>query len=288
MSRTWEHLEPIPRETRVTAPDGTESVEPLREPREGELVVRILATVASADVVIPGAVVEVVAVQEKDELVVGDRLWIFDRAPCGHCEICRRGFSANCPDAARVLIPSFASEFLVVPAWIARRGRVRLPMALSDASASELGSGAWILRALHLHACANPLRILVVADGPSAQLAGILIETRWPDARRVLCSETSAEGYHRSSIDPTEILAGLEHPADLVLCLRSVQDERIRPLIGPGARILLAGGASLETSESLWSTEAMVGSSVGAVPSDLEDYRKYFAAFSMRWDALGR
>jgi len=284
MSRAWEHYEPIPTVSRRRLQDGSVAVVPLADPRDGELVVRVVAPAGASDRVFAGAVVEVVAVQEKDELVLGDRLWVFDRAPCGHCETCRRDHGTMCPDANRVLVPGFDVDVAILPAWIARRGRVRLPVALSDAAAAAMGEHAWILRALHLHAPANPLRILVVGDGAASEFAGIFLETRWPDARRIRWGAGGADGFHASESAPDRILAELEHPADLVLCLRDVAGSELAGLVAAGARVVLAGGATLRDGSALWGREAVVAASTGAVPDDLEGFRKQFAAFSARWD----
>jgi|GEM_PF-6183626 len=285
MSREWIHIEPIPETSRVVRDDGTESVEALRAPRDGELVVRVLRKWKGTGLSPEGAIVEIVAVQETDELVVGDRLAVFDRASCGHCETCRRDHASLCPDAARILIPSFDAEFLVVPAWIARRGRVRLPQALSNGAAAVLGEYAWLLRALRLHAMANPLRILVFGEGGCIPFLGAFLEARWPDARRVLWSGRSAIGFHAEVSSKDAVLAALEEPADLVLALAAVDGDDLATILAPGGRILLAGGAAMRNPDSLWRREAVVASSEGAVSGDMDAWRKSFEAFSERWDA---
>lgn len=284
MSRAWEHYEPIPTSSRRRLPDGGFETVPLAAPRDGELVVRVAAAAGAGERGFAGAVVEVVAVQEKDELVLGDRLWVFDRAPCGHCETCRRDHAPLCPDASRVLVPGFDVDVVVLPAWIARRGRVRLPVALSDAAAAAMGDHAGILRALRLHAPSNPLRILVVGDGEASEFAGIFLETRWPDARRVRWGAGASDGYHASESGTGPILVALEHPADLVLCLRDVVGSELAELVAPGAVVLLVGGSMLRDGSDLWRRESTVAASTGAVPDDLEAFRKQFAAFSERWD----
>lgn len=283
MNRAWLHHEPIPLATRVLAADGTESVEPLRQARDGELVVRSLRPWSGAGNGPDGAVVEVVAAQEKDELVPGDRVAVFASAPCGHCETCRRGHATLCPDASRILVPSFRSEYLVLPAWIARRGRVRLPVTVSDEAAAALGSRSWLLRALRRIAPDNPLRILVLADGDEAGFLGRLLETRWPDARRVLLGSGDGQGFHGASSGIGSASAALGFPADFVLALRDVDGAALAPLVAPGARVALARGAGLGAPEELWAREVLVASASAAVPDDLESWRRWFPAFSERW-----
>jgi len=287
MSRAWLHHEPIPAATRVRTADGTESVEPLREARDGELVVRVDRAWDAAGRGPDGAVVEVLAAQEKDELVPGDRLAVFASAPCGHCETCRRGHAPLCLDAARVLVPSFRSQYLVLPAWIARRGRVRLPTALSDSAAAALGERSWMLRALRRIAPDNPLRILVLADASESGFLGRLLETRWPDARRVLLGSGEAEGFHAVVPDAASALSALEFPADFVLALRDLDGVGLASVVAPGARVALARGAVLRTPEALWSREVLVASASSAVPEDMEGWRRWFPAFSERWGSTG-
>jgi hypothetical protein len=286
MKRAWLHHEPIPLATRVWAPDGTESVEPLRQARDGELVVRVERRWDARGLGPDGAVVEVLAAQEKDELVPGDRLAVFASAPCGHCETCRRGHATLCLDSARVLVPSFRCQYLVLPAWIARRGRVRLPVTLSDGAAAAMGARAWVLRALRRLAPDNPLRILVLANGSEAEFLGRLLETRWPDARRVLLGSAGVEGFHASAPDPHSALAALEFPADFVLALRDLDGAELSPVVAPGARLALARGAALTTPGALWDREVLAASATSAVVEDMEAWRRWFPAFSERWGDL--
>lgn len=287
MSRAWEHYEPIPTNSVLVHRDGRREEIPLEPPREGELVVRVQGTTTD----IPGnrgAVVEIVAVQEKDDLVLGDRLWIFDRASCGHCETCRRGHGTNCPDYQRTFLPHLDVDFLVVPSWIAKRASVRLPVALSTDAGVALGAHAWVLRALRLHAPQNPLRILVLGGGASTAFLGAFLETRWPDARRILRSDATAPGFHAVSRDRDVLLEALEQPADLVLCLEDVAAEDLLGLVCPGVSVVLAGTGAISMSGGLADLEATIASSRGGTPRDLEAYRKQFAAFSERWDSLAR
>lgn len=284
MRRAWEHYEPIPSTTALVRPDGERAVIPLEEPRDGELVVRVLG-ISHADRGGRGAVVEIVAVQEKDPLVLGDRLWLFDRASCGHCEICRRGHGTSCPDYLRSFLPLLDVEHLVVPSWIAKRGSVRLPEAASTSGALALGSHAWILRALRLHAPGNPLRVLVLGGGEDAAFLGALLETRWPDARRVLRSPAPAPGYHGVALDPEALLEGLGQGADLVVCLEEFLASELSGLVAPGVHVVQAGEGSLVGAEGLSELEATVASSRGAQPVDLEAFRRQFAAFCERWDS---
>lgn len=285
MSRAWEHYEPIPTTTFLLQADGAREPLALEAPRDGELVVTVCAAHA-LDQGCRGAVVEVVAVQEKDELVLGDRLWLFDRASCGHCEICRRGHGTCCPDFSRAFLPRLDTVHLVVPSWIARRARVRLPVTVSTAAAVALGANAWILRALRQHAPKNPLRILVVGGEAQASFVGAFLETIWPDARRVLWADRIAAGFHAASTDLAGLREALQQPADLVLCLRPILGPELLGMVCPGVSVVLAGEGVLSMSESLGDLEATVASSRGGTPGDLESFRKHFAAFSERWDSL--
>lgn len=288
MSGEWIRIDSIPGTTTVRREDGTESVEPLRDPRDGELVVRVLRPWKSSGCAPGGAVVEVVAAQEHDELVVGDRLVAFDRASCGMCETCRRGHASLCPDAARIFVPSFEAGYIVLPSWIARRGRVRLPQTLSDDAASLLGRNAWLLRALRLHGVDNPLRILVLGCGDSEMFLGALLESVWPDARRVLRGDHPVEGFHAVETTVDRLRDALGEPADLVLTLVDVDGRELQPLVAPGGRIVLAGTAKLGNPEALWLREAATVSSQGAVSGDMEAWRRFFEAFSSRWDGAGQ
>jgi hypothetical protein len=286
MSRAWEHYEPIPSTTFLVHRDGRREEIPLEPPREGELVVRVHGATPS-EAGNRGAVVEIVAVQEKDELVLGDRLWLFDRASCGHCETCRRGHGPSCPDYRRTFLPHLDVDHMVVPSWIAKRASVRLPVALSTEAALGMGAHAWVLRALRLHAPTNPLRILVLGGGASTRFLGALLETRWPDARRILRSDKAAPGFHAVSLDRDVLLGALEQPADLVLCLEDVAADDLLGLVCPGVCVVLAGEGELSMSGSLADLEATVAASRGGTPRDIEAFRKQFGAFSERWDSLG-
>lgn len=285
MSRAWEHYEPIPTTTFLLHADGRREEVPLDPPRDGELVVYVHAT-SSLERGNRGAVVEILAVQEKDELVLGDRLWIFDRASCGHCETCRRGHGTLCLDFTRTFLPQLGTEHLVVPSWIAKRASVRLPTTLSTAAAVELGAHAWLLRALRQHAPTNPLRILVVGGSAQARFVGAFLETRWPDARRVLWAEGTAPGFHVVSSDRQQISEGLQQPADLVLCLDPISGRDLLELVCPGVCVVMAGAGAVTMSASLDDLEATLASSRGGTPKDMEAYRKHFAAFSERWDSV--
>lgn len=280
----WIHLGEIPVTARILNDDGTESVEPLRSPREGEIVVKVLRSWIGLTG--SGAVGEVVVAHERDELVVGDRLLLSDRAPCGHCETCRRGHPTMCPDAARALIPSFRRDLVLVPSWIARRGRVRLPFALSDEAATALGENAWILRGLRRVETSNPLRILVAGDDRPAVFLGALLETCWPDARRVLWGGGARAGYHAVVSSNEQALEALSQPADLILVLRATAGAQLGGVAASGARMVLFGDAELLEPGSLWRREITVFGSTGGVSSDIEAWRKHFEAFSQRWNGL--
>lgn len=285
MRRAWEHYESIPSTTVLVHRDGRREEIPLEEPRDGELVVRVHGT-SESESGNRGAVVEIVAVQEKDEFVLGDRLWVFDRASCGHCETCRRGHGTSCPDHVRTFLPNLDVEHMIVPSWIAKRASVRLPVALSTDAAIALGAHAWVLRALRLHAPSNPLRILVLGGGASTRFLGAFLETRWPDARRILRSDTTAPGFHAVSLDREVLTAALEEPADLVLCLEDVNAGDLLGLVCPGVCVVLAGTGALSMSGNLADLEATVAASRGGMPRDIDAFRKQFAAFSERWDTL--
>ena len=284
MNDEWIHLGPMPSATRLRGPDGTESVIPLRSPADGELVARVVTRWDGSPWSPPGAVVEVVAVQEKDELVLGDRLLVYDRAPCGHCEICRRGCATSCPDASRSRVATFEQELVVVPAWIARRGRVRLSRDVSDAAAQALGAHAAILRALVQEAGSNPLRVLVAGNGGAAAFAGRILETLWPDARRILWGRgVDAAGYHRAAATATEIPPRPEPGADLVLVLAPVDGRELAERVAPGARIVVVGEGELANPEPLWRGEVAIRSSQGGLAGDVEAWRRQLDAFSARW-----
>ena len=284
MSGEWIRLDSIPGTTRFRREDGTESVEPLRDPRDGELVVRVLRSWKGWGRSPAGAVVEVVAAQEHDELVVGDRLAVFDRASCGMCETCRRGHAPLCPDAERVLVPSFDADYLVLPPWIARRGRVRLPQVVSDDAAFALGRNVWLLRALRLHDVTNPLRILVLGRGDAVPFLGAFLESVWPDARRVLRGDHPVDGFHAAEATADSLRDALGDPADLVLSLENADGDAIRGLFAPGGRLVLAGAATLANPDALWLREVATVSSQGAVAADLEFWRRCFEGFSSRWE----
>lgn len=288
MSEDWIHIGDMPTSTRVLGEDGTESVVSLREPVEGEVVARVLESWPEAGESTPGAVVEVVVVHEKDELVLGDRLLVFDRAPCGHCESCRRGHGTLCPDFARSRVGSFRTDLLVLPAWIARRARVRLSRDVSDAAAVALGRHAWLLRGLRRIDAVNPLRMLVVGDDRSAAFLGAFLEVRWPDARRILWGRGSAAGFHAvvPTIDDAQAASFAEQPFDLVIALRSIDGRRIASMMAPGCRILLASHAAIQEPDALWPLEAQVQSVHGATASDVDSWKKVLDAFSARWDTL--
>lgn len=288
MREDWIHIGDMPTSARILAEDGTESVEPLREPVEGEVVVRVLESWPEAGESTPGAVVEVVVVHEKDELVLGDRLLVFDRAPCGHCETCRRGHGTLCPDFARSRVGSFRSDLLVLPAWIARRARVRLTRNVSDAAAVALGRHSWILRGLRRIDAVNPLRMLVVGDDLPAAFLGAFLEVRWPDARRILWGRGGTAGFHAvvPMIDDAQATAFAEQPFDLVIALRSFDGRRIASMMAPGCRIVLASQAVVVETDALWPLEAQIQSVHGSVPSDVDSWKKVLEAFSARWETL--
>jgi hypothetical protein len=122
-----------------------------------------------------------------------------------------------------------------------------------------------------------------LADGFDAAFLGRLLETRWPDARRVLFGATPAEGFHAAAGEVSAALDALEFPADFVLAAHDLDGASIASLVAPGARVSLARGAQVRTPDALWSREVLVASATSAVPEDLESWRRWFPAFSERW-----
>lgn len=284
MSGEWIHLGEMPLSARVRGEDGTESVEALRHPRDGEIVARVLRDWTGDRG--SGAVVEVVAAHERDELVVGDRLLLSDRAPCGHCEICRRGHHTLCPDASRVVVPSFRRDLVLVPAWIARRGRVRLPAALSDDAAAAIGQHSWILRGLRRSDAPNPLRILVVGDDRPAAFLGAWLETCLPDARRVLWGRGAAAGYHAVSETLERTQDASLQPVDLILALRTDALACVESVAAPGCRVVLFDDVQRIDGGEMCRREISMVASRGAVAADIDSWRRYFEAFSQRWSGF--
>lgn len=282
MSREWVQKEILPAATRLRATGGDSA--PLPEAGDGEMVVRNLVDFRNHHGW-RGAVSEVVRIQDREELVVGDRILVFDRAPCGQCERCRRGQATLCADVARVFECGFDRDFSVLPSWIARRGRVRLPVLLGDGAASELGRVSAIVRAMGHLAPDNPLRILVVGR-IDLRAIGILLETRWPDARRVVWGGGGAEGCHGVFEDSGDVLEELGEPADFALVLEDIRGEELAPLVCPGCVVALLHQARILEPSPLWAQECVLAASVGAVPTDIENWRRWFPALAPRLEEI--
>jgi len=122
-----------------------------------------------------GGVWEVVSTQEKTRYVLGQRLWLNPKPPCGICPACLAGCARSCVDAGRPTSgPGWMSSPRMLHPWAVRRGVVPVPATVAPESFS------WILpmaRALRVRrTVAKRERVVVVGSGVQALAMGIALQ----------------------------------------------------------------------------------------------------------------
>ncbi len=177
----------------------------LPELGEGELLVRLRACgLCTGEIMdwymrqkaplVPGheLVGEVEAVgQGVQGFQVGDRVIVHHHAPCGTCELCKRGAHVHCPTWRKTkLTPGGLSERFLVPAEIVKSDLLRVPDRLSDEVAVFTEPLACGVKALRRAGGLHGATVAVIGLGVMGML-NILLAQRW-GARRVLAIDRLA------------------------------------------------------------------------------------------------
>ena len=249
-----------PRETVRTwnlGPDGWGWTE-VPAPGWGELVVRNRASLLLPEDIaalragemprLRAQVADVLEAGEEAPFHAGMRIFPAWRASCGLCEACRRGNETLCPDWSRDrLVPAGPSQHQLLPAWNARRGSALLSLSDDPVGQVFLHPLARAIRALRRSNPALPLRLLVLGEGPVARIWGMLLELRFPTARRVLLGQGREDcfrhGFHGAVAHWEEAEASLEGRADLIVAIDPsgpILEESMERLC-PGGILVVVG-----------------------------------------------
>lgn len=170
-------------------------------------------------------------------LSVGDRVFVHHHAPCGMCDLCRRGFETLCSSfAAPAVEPGGFAERVRIPATAVRTELLPLPDSVSDEGAACIEPLACCVRGVRRAAIRPRTRVVVIGLGQMGQL--------YTRAAR-------AEGAEVVAVDPVESRRQLAakcgaEPADAIADeIRTVSDGRVPEVVvlctGAEPALALAG-----------------------------------------------
>jgi len=178
----------------------------------------------------------------------GMRIFPAWRGACGRCEACQRGNETLCPDWVHERVdPVGPAHRMRLPSWNARRGCVALSLADAPAGQVFLQPLATAVRLLRRANPAHPQRLAVVGDGPMGRLWGMLLEVRYPAARRGLLERTAQDGalhgFHVQADDHDSLEAKLDGQPDLIVVLQPTGEILREALdrVCPGGIVIASG-----------------------------------------------
>ncbi|MFQ3609890.1 MAG: alcohol dehydrogenase catalytic domain-containing protein [Fimbriimonadales bacterium] len=171
---------------------------PVGEPDAGEVLVRLRACgLCTGEVMdwyirrkaplVPGH--ELVGTIERvgsgvNQFREGERVIVHHHAPCGQCDLCRRGAYVHCPTwRATKLRPGGLSERFVVPPEIVRSDLLRVPDSVSDERAVFAEPLACVVKSLRRAGLKHGSRIAVIGLGVMGMLHILL--AHWWGAKTV-------------------------------------------------------------------------------------------------------
>jgi len=191
---------------------------------------------------------DVIEVGEEAPFHAGMRIFPAWRASCGRCEACQRGNETLCPDWVHERIePVGPAHRMRIPSWNVRRGCV--PLSLTDAPAGQvfLQPLATAVRLLRRANPAHPQRLAVVGGGTMGRLWGMLLEVRYPAARRGILEPSAQDcvqhGFHVRADDHDSLEAGLDGCPDLIVVSQPTAEmlREAMERVCPGGIVIASG-----------------------------------------------
>ncbi len=166
---------------------------PLREPAEGEVLIRLRACgLCTGEVMdwyirrkaplVPGH--ELVGTIEQvgagvHQFQAGERVIVHHHAPCMVCDLCRRGAYVHCPTWRKTkLSPGGLSERFLVPPEIVRTDLLRVPDSVSDERAVFVEPLACVVKSLRRAGLKHGSHIAIIGLGVMGMLH-ILLAQAW-------------------------------------------------------------------------------------------------------------
>lgn len=178
----------------------------------------------------------------------GMRIFPAWRGACGRCEACQRGNETLCPDWAHERVePLGPAHRMRLPSWNVRRGCVALSLADAPAGQVFLQPLATAVRLLRRANPAHPQRLAVVGGGTMGRLWGMLLEVRYPAARRGLLERLAQDGvqhgFHLQADDHDSLEAGLDGRPDLILVPQPTGENLREAMerVCPGGIVIASG-----------------------------------------------
>lgn len=183
--------------------------------------------------------------------VVGDRVFIHHHAPCGVCDLCRKGHVVHCPTWRRpALEPGGMSEFVRVLGHGVKGDTLLLPPKVTDLDATLIEPVACAVKALKKGRLQSGEHVLIVGLGFMGQVLGKLV--RHAGAGRVegsdplACRRERAESWADAVYDPSTLTRDLLQSGgsagpDLIIVTPPAPAaiQQAIECAGPAARVLL-------------------------------------------------
>jgi L-iditol 2-dehydrogenase len=176
------------------------------------------------------------------DISTGHRVVAANSAPCGSCPACARGQETLCENLFPLLNGAY-SEYLLVPARIARTNLLRVPASLPSEVAALVEPLACCLHGVEQAEVTNGDRVAVVGLGPIglmlcacvADAGGRPVGVGGRPERRALATAFGAE-------------LGEGRDADVVIEAAGTEDAWLRglDLVRPGGTVLAFGGLAKE------------------------------------------
>lgn len=191
---------------------------------------------------------DVIEVGEEAPFHAGMRIFPAWRASCGRCEACQRGNETLCPDWKQDRIdPVGPAHLMRVSSWNARRGCVALSMADAPAGQVFLQPLAAAVRLLRRANPAHPQRLAVMGGGTMGRLWGMLLEVRYPAARRGFLErgvqDSLRYGFHVQADDHDGLEVGLDGLPDLIVVPKPTAEilREAMERVCPGGIVIACG-----------------------------------------------
>src|SRR6185369_10555157 len=134
---------------------------------------------------------------------VGQPVMGVHSAPCGACDLCRKGREHLCPDVMREKVLGAFAQYLCVPAPVARQNLFPRPACLDADSAALLEPAACVVHGLELLDWRGVERVLVLGLGAMGLLFAQLLPHYTRAARAGAGRRTArVELARRFGLDP--------------------------------------------------------------------------------------
>ncbi len=160
---------------------------------------------------------QVVEINGRTDIAIGDRVYISPMIPCGHCYFCLHGAETMCVNAlANMARPGGFAEYVSCPTTLTERGLLPVPAQLDSVVASLAEPVGCAVRAMKAADFAPGSCVVVVGDGPMGMMNAAV--ARYYGAGTVILSGMLA---HRLEIAAT-------HYADITV---NVQEQNLADVV---------------------------------------------------------